>query len=745
MENFNNQINTFKLLSLLQKNEKNKEITNKIFQDHNSIEIIEEILSKKHRSENDTYIIKSYLKTLTKFIDILSKDENNDMDLLLSKISNDLKLEISKKNNFLMKIGEIGKNFYVILSGKVGVLVPKHYDVIMTKNDYLTHLKILLNYEENYLLNNTLLENYNILPISFEEIQNKQCEIYKPEEINLKQYFYYINGEKFQNENKINSLIGLNQYEIDGVLNPKKDNINPNQKLYYLKILGLFKVVELNQGNSFGEIALINEDSKRTASIFIIEDSIFGTLNSKQYHLSIKYCQDIIKTNHFSLILETKLFQGVGKNFFINKFWNFFVERSLNKGDYIFRNNFERDEIYFIYKGEVKLVVPKLTYKKIHNFINELSKNRIYYEKNIEINKEAEIILSYIKKGKIIGMKDLLFNKKFFCDGIIESQKAIIFAINYKFMNHFFKDYDNVKENWKEIESKRINIMINRLLSIKRSYETDIFEKIKRDKLLEQYDNGQKVTNFFENMGNVKNPGEGNTFKLRITQNNFNLNLSGKNILKKKIKNGLKFRNSDITIKYLNKSHNNNIIKSGKKIIEDYYSTQSNYDKNLLPKIENSKSKEKTEDKTTINKYITEIDNNEISKFFENDYIEKKCFKTRNDRLHCKNINLHFFTFEQTKNQNSFTNFNSKDYLKRISQSKNQISHLDIKEQNSKNLDKLLYFYDEKFENVVKKNLGLTFRKTLSLNKNKKKENKKKYKPPFLYVKMGKFLQFNNK
>ena len=158
------------------------------------------------------------------------------MYLLLSKISNYLKLEISKKNNFLMKIGEIGKNFYVILSGKVGVLVPKHYDVIMTKNNYLTHLKILLNYEENYLLNNTLLENYNILPISFEEIQNKQCEIYKPEEINLKQYFYYINGEKFQNENKINSLIGLNHYEIDRVLNPKKNNINPNKKLYYLKI-----------------------------------------------------------------------------------------------------------------------------------------------------------------------------------------------------------------------------------------------------------------------------------------------------------------------------------------------------------------------------------------------------------------------------------------------------------------------------------------------------------------------------
>ena len=36
-----------------------------------------------------------------------------------------------------MKIGELGNNFYIILKGKVGVLVPKHFEVIMTKKQYL--------------------------------------------------------------------------------------------------------------------------------------------------------------------------------------------------------------------------------------------------------------------------------------------------------------------------------------------------------------------------------------------------------------------------------------------------------------------------------------------------------------------------------------------------------------------------------------------------------------------------------
>ena len=47
--------------------------------------------------------------------------------------------------------------------------------------------------------------------------------------------------------------------------------------------------------------------------------------------------------------------------------------RNLNKGDYIFKNTFRRDEIYFIYKGEIKIVVSKLTYNKIIKYLMEFS------------------------------------------------------------------------------------------------------------------------------------------------------------------------------------------------------------------------------------------------------------------------------------------------------------------------------------------------------------------------------------
>ena len=71
--------------------------------------------------------------------------------------------------------------------------------------------------------------------------------------------------------------------------------------------------------------------------------------------------------------METKLFNHIGRNLFKNKFLNLFVERQLYKGEYIFKKNFEREEIYFIFEGEIKIILPKLTYDKINIYLSELS------------------------------------------------------------------------------------------------------------------------------------------------------------------------------------------------------------------------------------------------------------------------------------------------------------------------------------------------------------------------------------
>ena len=139
-----------KIQSLIKKSEKNSGKLIKISKNDNLNETIIEILSKEERKEEEINIIKTYLKSLKKFMELLSKYNEEDIDFFLTKIANELKIEKQKKNNFLMKIGDTGNKFYIILYGKVLVLIPKHFQVLMTKKDYITHLKLLKFLGENY-------------------------------------------------------------------------------------------------------------------------------------------------------------------------------------------------------------------------------------------------------------------------------------------------------------------------------------------------------------------------------------------------------------------------------------------------------------------------------------------------------------------------------------------------------------------------------------------------------------------
>ena len=261
--------------------------------------------------------------------------------------------------------------------------------------------------------------------------------------------------------------------------------------------------------------------------------------------------------------------------------------RNLNKGDYIFKNTFRRDEIYFIYKGEIKIVVPKLTYDKIIKYLKEFSPYLTSNNKNLDIKKETDIILTYVKTGEIIGMNDLLYHKKFFCDAIVESNNAVVFVIDYTFMNEFLNTYPKVKLNWNIIEKKKKNIIVSRLESIKRTYESDIIEVSRRENIDKKYDCGQKVTNFFENMGNIFKPGENNMLKIKTIQEKFDLNPIDKQ---------LNINKFNLFVLKKNKNH----FFDNNRVIDDYNNNNtidydSSFKKRILPiiTIENSFIEEK--------------------------------------------------------------------------------------------------------------------------------------------------------
>ena len=146
---------------------------NSLFNKADNRDLVKIILKKKLKTDIETFIIKMYLKSLHNFMSVIneSKDEDiDDIEILLNKMSQDLKCEYYSKNSILMKIGEIGRTFYVILSGSVDILVPKETDVYMSKIEYINYLQLLKFYDENFLFEKTMAKNNDIFQIKNEEI-----------------------------------------------------------------------------------------------------------------------------------------------------------------------------------------------------------------------------------------------------------------------------------------------------------------------------------------------------------------------------------------------------------------------------------------------------------------------------------------------------------------------------------------------------------------------------------------------
>ena len=147
-------------------------ILSQLMNDSKTTEIIKIILSKKKKTDQEVFIVKTFLKQLSNFMSIINKSGDEEKaEKILTKISTDLSLEVYQKNSFLMKVGEVGKNFFVTLSGKITVLVPKLITVSLSENQYKNHLIFLYSNNEKFLLEKTYFQNKNIFKFEITEVE----------------------------------------------------------------------------------------------------------------------------------------------------------------------------------------------------------------------------------------------------------------------------------------------------------------------------------------------------------------------------------------------------------------------------------------------------------------------------------------------------------------------------------------------------------------------------------------------
>ena len=257
-------------------------------------------------------------------------------------------------------------------------------------------------------------------------------------------------------------------------------------------IVGYGNVATISRGMSFGEISLLNENHKRSSTIFIDEDSIIGKLNLGEYNVTIKSVRAKIRTDSINFLLSTKLFGEISFAYFLNKYWIYFQCKKITKGDFLFKIGEECKTLYIIYSGEIKLSA----YIDIDN-INELIKG-IKHEKARKINyyltkpqnmnnnnnsifeRKQKFCLMIGKKGDILGLGDIINfrNNKYICEAEVmtdnlsyyEIKKSLIFNRVSNDLNGSIKKTLNV-ENFNNLIKLKEEFMIDKLKNIKSTIE----------------------------------------------------------------------------------------------------------------------------------------------------------------------------------------------------------------------------------------------------------------------------------
>ena len=124
-----------------------------------NLNIIQYILNKKNRTQNELLIIKEFLSSLNLFNNHI---QNINKDKLLLSLSSFLKMENMPKNSILFKFGNKGNKFYIVIKGELSVLILRETKVELNSVDYFIYLLLLRLSKEDELLKKTLLANNKI-------------------------------------------------------------------------------------------------------------------------------------------------------------------------------------------------------------------------------------------------------------------------------------------------------------------------------------------------------------------------------------------------------------------------------------------------------------------------------------------------------------------------------------------------------------------------------------------------------
>ena len=129
----------------------------------NTAELINEAIKtfkENQNSNKDNQLFIDFLFQLEPFNQIISESSSEEAQSIITNLAFNLKYEKKEKNTIIFKFGEYSEKYYILLKGKVSVVVPNEEEIELSEEEYFLYLLKLRQYNENDILDKVISKNY---------------------------------------------------------------------------------------------------------------------------------------------------------------------------------------------------------------------------------------------------------------------------------------------------------------------------------------------------------------------------------------------------------------------------------------------------------------------------------------------------------------------------------------------------------------------------------------------------------
>jgi len=418
-----------------------------------------EIFKNPERTISDNEYVIELLYNLNPFSRRIKEVEKEHSRDLISKLSFAMKYKYYPKNNLIYRYEEQAEYFYVILQGKVDLLVPNEETLRLTENEYFLYLINLRKYNEFILLTKTINKNMESFPMNEKNFDTWIRRAYvTAREINNTRRLLE-QQEKEQKERELNFInANANMPKRFSIINIEDSN-NNNTKIRRGSILNSPKKLRSKKINYGDYLPFENEEEIRLSldlqnevenAIIVmnkpplINKEIANNISSEEYINRIKPIYQKDNNNLFNLKRKPAII------------FNYFLAESIKEGeqfgemmtDQSFTNddNKRMETVISNHDTHLALLNKNLYNDILRNVVEKSRKHALDFLLNLDIFKYGNKSIfmknfSSFFKRRNLYYKDILYKE----NGIIDNNHVIYFIKNGQFSTIAKKKF---KRNW---------------------------------------------------------------------------------------------------------------------------------------------------------------------------------------------------------------------------------------------------------------------------------------------------------